>query len=73
MPTMTDAVCVNTYVNELRFNVFGQWERQTPSQRAAAMHIAVTRIHKICGIPKTSMSLGGTAEQGLFLFPRWEI
>lgn len=74
MPTMTDAICVNTYVNELRFNVFKNWERQTPEQRATAMHGVVTRVHSICGVPKTTVRVANIgASHGLFQFSRWEI
>lgn len=74
MLTMTDAMCVNTYVNELRFNAFKNWGRQTPEQRATAMHEAVTRVHSMCGIPKTTVRVAniGTSH-GLFQFSKWEI
>ena len=74
MSTMTDARCVNAFVNELRFNVFGRWSSQTPHQRAAAMHGAVTRVHELCGVPVTTSRVADLgANHGLFQFSRWEI
>jgi hypothetical protein len=74
MVTMTDPQCVNTYVNELRFNVLGRWQSQTPAQRGAAMHQAVTRVHKMCGVPETTSRVAPIGQShGLFQFSRWEI
>jgi hypothetical protein len=75
MPTLTDLQCISTFVNELRFNVFGKWMGQTEQQRAASMHAAVTRAHKLCGVPATTAEISdlGRSTQGLFQFAAWKL
>lgn len=57
MPTLTDAECINSFIGELKYNLFTRWTNMTPAQRTQAVRRGISRTMGLAGVPAPAVHI----------------
>lgn len=76
MPNLTSTACINSFIGELKYNLFTRWAGMTPTQRSQAVKRAIGRTMTMAGVPAPTVIIKGLPpmECGCFNpFNQWSI